>query len=244
MEKIRISKLLSERKVCSRREAEKFIDEGQVFLNGILVTEQGTKAYPTDRIEIGQSAKKERDQKVTIMLHKPLGIVSNLPEPGYTEASELIIEENHWQWDKRPFQEIVGPLNVVGRLDVNSKGLLLLTQDGRVAKQIIGPDSIVEKEYIVRFEGDLSERQLDFFREGITLDGKRLKRAGVERKDASTLRVILIEGKKRQLRRMCEVVGITVTSLKRVRIGSLQLGELPSGKWRYVDLSEFKLKST
>lgn len=240
MEKVRISKLLSERKVCSRREAEKYLDQGQIFLNGILVTEQGTKAYPTDRIEIGPSAKEDRDQKMTIMLHKPLGIVSNLPEPGYTEASELIVEENHWEEDPRPFEAPIGPLNVVGRLDVNSKGLLLLTQDGRVAKQIIGPDSAVEKEYIVRFEGSLSDRQLDLMREGLFLDGKKLKRAGVERKDANTLRVILIEGKKRQLRRMCEIVAITVTSLKRVRIGRLQLGNLPSGKWRFVDPAELR----
>lgn len=242
MEKIRVAKLLSERKICSRREAEKYLEQGQIYVNGILVTEQGTKAYPTDRIEIGSEARKEQGEKVTVMLHKPLGIVSNLPEPGYQEASELIVEENHWEWDRRHFEELSAPLHVAGRLDVNSKGLLLLTQDGRVAKQIIGPDSNVEKEYIVRFEGAVSERQLDLLREGsLFLDGKRLKRAGVERKDANTLRVILIEGKKRQLRRMCEIIGIAVTSLKRVRIGKLQLGNLPTGKWRYVDLKEVLL---
>ncbi len=243
MEKVRISKLLSERKVCSRREAEKYLEQGQIFLNGVLVTEQGTKAYPTDRIEIGPSAKEEQGQKVTVMLHKPLGIVSNLPEPGYREASDLIVEENHWEGDRRPFEELTAPLHVVGRLDVNSKGLLLLTQDGRVAKQIIGPSSVVEKEYIVRFEGFVTERQLDRLREGeLTIDGRRLKRAGVEQKDANTLRVVLIEGKKRQLRRMCEIIGITVTSLKRVRIGHLQLGDLPPGKWRYVDSAELRFK--
>ncbi len=238
MEKVRISKLLSERKVCSRREAEKYLEQGQIFLNGILVTEQGTKAYPTDTIEIGSSAKKEQGQKVTVMLHKPLGIVSNLPEPGYREASELIVEENHWERDRYSFQELTAPLHVVGRLDINSKGLLLLTQDGRVAKQVIGPEANMEKEYIVRFEGHLSERQADQLRKGIFLDGKLLKRAGVERMDAHTLRIILIEGKKRQLRRMCEIVGIEVTSLKRVRIGRLQLGDLPAGQWRYVDAKE------
>jgi len=238
MEKIRITKLLSERRICSRREAEAFIDQGQVFVNGVLVTEQGTKAYPTDQIEIGSDAKVEQNQKVTVMLHKPLGIVSNLPEPGYTEASSLIVEENHWEADRRPYEELIAPLNVVGRLDVNSKGLLLLTQDGRVAKQIIGPDARIEKEYIVRFQGDLHERQLDLLREGLSLDGKKLRRALVERKDEQTLRFVLVEGKKRQLRRMCEMVDLQVSSLKRVRIGQLQLGTLPSGKWRYVDSRE------
>ena len=241
MDKVRITKILSERKVCSRREAEKFIDEGQVFVNGVLVTEQGTKAYPTDRIEIGTSARKEQKEKVTVMLHKPLGIVSNLPEPGYREASELICKENHWEGDSSPFQKLASSLHVAGRLDVNSKGLLLLTQDGRVAKQIIGPDSNIEKEYIVRFEGVLNEKQLNLLRDGVLfLDGKRLKKTEVIRKDPNTLRIILIEGKKRQLRRMCEAVGIAVTSLKRVRIGRLQLGKLPPGKWRYVTSGELR----
>ena len=240
MEKIRISKLLSERRVCSRREAEKFIDEGLILLNGVPVTEQGTKAFPSDRIEIAEMGKRTQAEKVTVMLHKPLGIVSNLPEPGYVEASSLITQENHWEKDRRPFEELSAPLNVVGRLDVNSKGLLLLTQDGRIAKQIIGPTSNVEKEYIVRLQEGIRDRQLALLREGLSLDGKKLKRAVVERKDENTLLFILVEGKKRQLRRMCETIGVEVTSLKRVRVGNLQLGNLPSGQWRYVDPSEFR----
>lgn len=239
MEKIRITKLLSERKVCSRREAEKFIDERLILLNGVPVTEQGIKAFPSDRIEITETAKRMQKQKVTVMLNKPLGIVSNLPEPGYVEASSLITEENHWERDRRSFEGLIAPLNVVGRLDVNSKGLLLLTQDGRIAKQIIGPTSMVEKEYIVRIQDGIKDRQLALLREGLSLDGKKLKRAVVERKDEHTLLFILVEGKKRQLRRMCENIGVEVTSLKRVRIGNLQLGNLPSGQWRYVDPGEF-----
>jgi 23S rRNA pseudouridine2604 synthase len=239
MEKIRITKLLSERKVCSRREAEKFIDEGLILLNGTPVTEQGTRAYPSDRIEITETAKRTQAQKVTVMLHKPLGIVSNLPEPGYKEASSLITEENHWEGDRIPYSEPISPLNVVGRLDVNSKGLLLLTQDGRIAKQVIGPTSVVEKEYIVRIQDGIRDRQVAQLREGLYLDGKKLKKAVVERKDEQTLLITLVEGKKRQLRRMCENIGAEITSLKRVRIGNLQLGTLPSGQWRFVDPSEF-----
>jgi 23S rRNA pseudouridine2604 synthase len=238
MEKIRITKLLSERKICSRREAEKLIDEGKIRLNGKVVTEQGTRATREDRIEIDTQAIKLQDQKVTVMLHKPLGIVSNFPEDGYVEASTLITEENHWENDPQPFKEITGRLNVVGRLDINSKGLLLLTQDGRVAKQIIGPDSNIEKEYIVRYLGDLSPRNLELLREGLYLDGRKLKRAIVERHSANTLSFILKEGKKRQLRRMCEIINLEVTSLKRVRIGTLQLGDLPSGQWRFVSSAE------
>jgi 23S rRNA pseudouridine2604 synthase len=238
MEKIRIAKLLSERKMCSRREAEKFIDQGLVLLNGQVVTEQGTKASREDQLEISQVAKQVQDQKVTIMLHKPLGIVSNWPEPGYIEASALITEENQWEEDRHPFRKLAGQLNVVGRLDVNSKGLLLLTQDGRVAKEIIGPDSNVEKEYVVRYQGEISPQNLSLLREGLFLDGKKLKKADVKRHGENTLLFILKEGKKRQIRRMCERISLELTSLKRVRIGRLQLGDLPSGKWRFVDRSE------
>lgn len=236
VELFRITKLLSERGVCSRREAEQLIDEGRVYLNGEKVVQQGVKATRGDRLEVrGRSS-----EKITIMLHKPLGIVSNLPEDGYTQASELITKEN--QWDDKGYKEPLGQLNVVGRLDVNSKGLLILTQDGRVAKHIIGPDSSVEKEYIVRYRGFLSEENLRLLRHGLFLDGKPLKRAVVDRKDEGTLRIILQEGKKRQLRRMCELVGLEVFSLKRVRVGSLNLGDLPPGKWRFVDPSEISLQ--
>src|SRR5690606_37898633 len=128
-------------------------EAGLISLNGVVVTEQGTKAFRFDRIEIALSARQAQNQKVTVMLHKPLGIVSNFPESGYVEAASLIVEENHWEKDRRSYEPLTASLNVVGRLDVNSKGLLLLTQDGRVAKQIIGPASQVEKEYLVRFQG-------------------------------------------------------------------------------------------
>lgn len=240
MSLFRITKLLSERKICSRREAEKLIDEGKIFLNGVLVTEQGTKASRSDLIEVKKEAILAQNQKPTIMLHKPLGIVSNLPEPGYIEASTLITEENHWEQDQTSYAPIEGRLNVVGRLDVNSKGLLILTQDGRVAKKIIGPDSEVEKEYIVRYTGKVSEKTIALLSEGLYLDGKKLKKAIVERHSENTLRFVLREGKKRQIRRMCEIVHLDVTSLKRVRVGSLQLGKLPSGKWRFVSASELQ----
>lgn len=238
MEPIRITKLLSERGVCSRREAEKWIDLGLVYLNGKQVTEQGTKALPSDDLQVSDEAQKAQEKKVTVMLHKPLGIVSNLPEDGYVEASCLITKENHWENDPHPFEEITSSLNVVGRLDVNSKGLLLLTQNGQVAKKVIGPDSNLEKEYILRFQGHIREKELALLRSGLFLDGKKLKQAKVELKDQNTLLITLKEGKKRQLRRMCDLIGLEVTSLKRVRVGNLQLGALPSGKWRFVDPSE------
>ncbi len=232
MEPIRISKILAKRGVCSRREAETLIDEGKVYLNGKPVLQQGMKALPSDTIEV----RGETEEKATIMFHKPVGIVSNLPEKGYTEASECITSETQWKGKSKRVP--TGQLNVVGRLDINSKGLLLLTQDGRVAKKVIGPDSDVEKEYIVYFSGDLTSDILALLRYGLKLDGKPLKRAVVEQTQKNALRFVLKEGKKRQLRRMCDLVGLKVTGLKRVRVGKLQLDDLPLGMWRYVSPDE------
>ncbi len=227
MEEERISKLMAQRGLCSRREAEKYMTEGRVRVNGVLITELGTKAPLDAQIDFDHKGL----QKLTIALNKPLGIVSNLPQDNYREAKELITPEN--RYDKGP---PVDPesLHVVGRLDVNSKGLLLFSSDGRVAKTIIGPDSLVEKEYIVRFDAPVPEMALDKLRFGLRLDGRQLKRAKVKRIESQTISIILSEGRNRQIRRMCELVGLQITSLKRVRIGNIQLGTLPVGKWMVV----------
>lgn len=232
MEEERISKLMARRGLCSRREAEQYMTEGRVRVNGVLVTEQGTKVPIDAQIDFDH----KNLQKVTIALNKPLGIVSNLPQDNYQEAIELIIPEN--RYDKGPPID-PGSLHVVGRLDVNSKGLLLFSSDGRVAKAIIGPDSQIEKEYVVRFDGPVPERALDMLRFGLRLDGRQLKRAEVTRTGDQAISIILREGRNRQIRRMCELVGLYIISLKRVRIGNIQLGTLPVGKWMVV--SEFDL---
>ena len=227
MKEERVSKLMAQRGLCSRREAEQYIAEGRVRVDGVLVTEQGTKALLNAKISFDNTG----IQKVTIALNKPLGIVSNLPQDNYREAKELITPEN--RYDKGA---PVDPksLHVVGRLDVNSKGLLLFSSDGRVAKSIIGPKSEVEKEYIVRFDAPVSKSAMERLRFGLKLDGKPLKWAEVKRMGDQAISIVLREGKNRQIRRMCEIVGLRVISLKRVRIGNIQLGSLPLGKWMVV----------
>ena len=129
-----------------------------------------------------------------------------------------------------------------GRLDIDSVGLLVLTQDGRIAKQLIGEDTSIEKEYLVRVKymksGKLPDADLQRLNHGLSLDGKPLLPAKVQWQNDDQLRFILREGKKRQIRRMCELVGLKVTGLKRVRIGKVRLGNLPEGKWRYIDADE------
>src|SRR5690606_337561 len=121
-----------------------------------------------------------------------------------------------------------------GRLDIDSTGILVLTQDGRVARQLIGEDSTIEKEYLVRVEGELSAAGLKLLNHGLELAGVKLKPAKVSWQNEDQLRFVLREGRKRQIRRMCELVGLHVVGLKRVRIGSVTLGKLPVGQWRYL----------
>ncbi|HKK17274.1 MAG TPA: pseudouridine synthase, partial [Opitutales bacterium] len=177
----------------------------------------------------------------TILINKPVGLVSGQAEDGYKPASTLITPSNHWKEDRssRKFdpRQLKG-LEPAGRLDIDSTGLLVLTQDGRVAKQIIGENSSVDKEYLVRVTGQLSEKGLKLLNHGLELDGKKLKPAKVSWQNEDQLRFILREGKKRQIRRMCELVGLQVVGLKRIRIGNVMLGNLPPGKWRYLGQNE------
>ena len=240
-EPIRLSKLMSERGLCSRREADTYIERGWVWVDGARVSELGTKVDPNCAIRLDPLANKQQQQRVTLLLNKPVGYVSGQPEPGYKPAVILIRPETLWQ-DGRAGQAFhpvhLKGLAPAGRLDIDSTGLLVLTQDGRIAKQLIGDHSEIEKEYLVRVNGRLSAEQLALLNHGLSLDGQRLRPAQVAWQNSDQLRFILKEGRKRQIRRMCELVGLKVTGLKRVRIGEIHLGDLPTGQWRYMHADE------
>jgi 23S rRNA pseudouridine2604 synthase len=236
-EAVRLSKLMSERGLCSRREADSYIEKGLVFVDGRRVAELGTKVDPDCAIRLDREARVQQQQRVTLLLHKPVGYVSGQPEPGYQPAAALIRPETLWQGGRTGpafSREHLRGLAPAGRLDIDSTGLLVLTQDGRIAKQLIGDDSDIEKEYLVRVEGRLDERGLALLNHGLSLDGRKLRPAKVAWQNADQLRFILKEGRKRQIRRMCDLVGLRVAGLKRVRIGRVRLGELPLGRWRYL----------
>lgn len=239
-EKIRLSKLMANKGMCSRREADEYIAKGLVLVDGKPITELGTKVSPLAKVTFAAEALKQQKQLVSIMLNKPVGFVSAQPEPPYRPAIQLITRENFFGELKSPLSSAqFEGLAVAGRLDIDSQGLLLFTQDGRIAKGIIGENSNIEKEYLVRVQGQLSPSDLKRLRDGsMTLDGKKLKTAKVEWINEDQLRFVLTEGKKRQVRRMCEMVGLKVTGLKRVRIGQLRLGDLPEGQWRYLSPQE------
>jgi 23S rRNA pseudouridine2604 synthase len=274
----RLNKRMAELGLCSRREADAWIEQGWVLVNG-RPAEMGVKVGPNDRVEVDPRAKGHQDAQVTILLHKPMGYVSGQAEDGHEPAIMLINPRTHWAGDssKRRFTPTqLRSLAPSGRLDIDSTGLLVLTQDGRVARQLIGEDSEMEKEYLVRVTytgqensaaanaasatyggranqlsaiGDhdrvtnnvqavFPKAQLERLRHGLSLDGKPLKHAQVEWQNPEQLRFVLTEGKKRQIRRMCEQVGLQVVGLKRIRIGHVQLGQLPAGQWRYLGAHE------
>ncbi|WP_413574495.1 pseudouridine synthase [Bdellovibrio sp. HCB290] len=238
-EKVRLSKLMAERGICSRREADDYISRGLVMVNGEKIDQLGTKVDPNVKITLEAEALKQQKRLATILLNKPIGYVSSQPEPQYIPAIRLITQENQFGESKQRLKpEHLKGIAVAGRLDIDSQGLLLFTQDGRIAKKIINEETKLEKEYIVRVQGQLPDDKLKLLRHGLVLDGKELKPAIVEWINDDQLRFILKEGKKRQIRRMCEAVGLKVTGLKRVRIGNIRLGKLPEGKWRFLEDDE------
>lgn len=237
-ELVRLSKLMASRGICSRREADSFIEKGLVKVDGVIIDTLGTKVSPSAQITLLQEARKAQSRLVTIMLNKPIGYVSAQAEDGYQPAIVLINEKNRFGVGAKLQPENLKGLAVIGRLDIDSQGLLLFSQDGRLARSVIGEDSNIEKEYLVRVGGSLSREGLALLRHGLVLDGRELLPARVEWLNDDQLRFVLREGKKRQIRRMCEAVGLRVLGLKRVRIGRLRLRDLPEGKWRYVDAGE------
>jgi 23S rRNA pseudouridine2604 synthase len=234
--KIRVSKLLADQGLCSRREADRYIEQGLVLVDGEVVTELGTRAYAHQKVELASSAKLAQSKRITVILNKPVGYVSHDDDDRrYPPAVTLLTPDRLWQAkpSKAPSPRMsTRGMAPAGRLDIDSTGLLVLTQDGRIARQLIGEDSAIEKEYLVRVEGTLSAQGLKLLNHGLSLDGVALKSAKVSWQNDEQLRFVLREGKKRQIRRMCELVGLKVTGLKRIRIGQITLGPLPLGQWR------------
>ncbi|MEK7890937.1 pseudouridine synthase [Burkholderia contaminans] len=247
---MRLSKRMSELGMCSRREADEWIEKGWVLVDGERIDTLGTKVRADQKIEIDERASAAQAAQVTILLHKPVGYVSGQAEDGYEPAAVLITRANRWSGDHSPVRfspQHLHALAPAGRLDIDSTGLLVLTQNGVIAKQLIGEQSDIDKEYLVRVR--FGERLIDIdqhfpaeslakLRHGLELDGVALKPAMVSWQNGEQLRFVLREGKKRQIRRMCELVGLDVIGLKRIRMGRVMLGALPQGQWRYLSADE------
>ncbi len=229
----RINKWLAQNGVCSRREAEDLIARGLVSIDGVAVMDAGHKIAPGQTLVLSDGA---LGAHTSVVIHKPVGIVSAQPEGDQVPAARLLRPENQWG-DKGPIPGSKQTLPALGRLDQDSRGLLILSDDGVLAKAIIGPESTLEKEYRVRVRGEITDEKLDWLRHGLELDGRQLKPARVAAK-GDLMGFILREGRNRQIRRMCELVDLEVYDLLRVRIGPLVLGELPEGMWRHLASEE------
>jgi 23S rRNA pseudouridine2604 synthase len=275
---LRLNKRMAELGMASRREADEWIGKGWVKVDGVIAT-MGMQVLPNVKIEITKQAQGQQANQVTILINKPLGLVSGQAEDGHEPAITLVQPQNRWTDDNARFffhPSQLKSLVPAGRLDIDSTGLLVLTQDGRVARQLIGENSEMEKEYLVRvvytgtenaaaatsaaatYGGKVTQlsriddddpvstdvqsvfpaEKLRLLRHGLSLDNQPLKHAKVEWQNPEQLRFVLTEGKKRQIRRMCELVGLKVVGLKRVRVGHVMLGNLPVGQWRYLQPHE------
>jgi len=227
---------MAQRGLCSRREADRFIEQGLVSVDGEMVNVLGTRIDPEQTITLHQKALAEQTGLCTVLINKPPGYVSGLPEQGYQSAVMLVTRSNAVNPSgKIPDRRGLAP---AGRLDIDSTGLIVFTQDGRIARKLVGADSEIEKEYVVTVYGDITDARLKRLRYGLELDGKPLKPADVESLGNGEIKFVLTEGRKRQIRRMCEMVDLEVNLLKRTRIGNITLSGIPRGKWRLLKPGE------
>lgn len=239
----RVAKLMAARGLCSRREAERLIDAGQVVVDGVVVRQQGMKAAADAAIHITAAGAALLGDRLTIALHKPVGIVSTQPEPGQTEAWELVrVDTAYGAVDADTVGRLAkdaSSLSAAGRLDRASRGLLVLTQDGTVARRIIGGAG-VEKAYLVHTAEPPSDQQIRKLNGPLVLDDQPLRPMRVERAGEHLLRFVLMEGRKHQIRRLCRRFGLTVDDLLRTAVGPIALGDLPEGRWRLVTHAELE----
>lgn len=233
----RVNKWLAQSGVCSRREAEALIAKGLVFIDGQRVDDAGRKIEAGQTLVLNDSAQTLLETSLSVVIHKPVGVVSGQPEPKQVPAVRLLTKAALWG-DSPAIPGFENKLAPVGRLDMDSRGLLILSEDGVLAKAIIGPESELDKEYQVRVAGKVTDSKLGMLRHGLSLDGRKLKPAKVALVGEQQLRFVLKEGRNRQIRRMAEAVGLHVVDLLRTRIGPLELGELPEGRWRPLSPEE------
>jgi 23S rRNA pseudouridine2604 synthase len=230
----RDNKWLASEGVCSRREAEELIGSGLVRIDGERVNDPGRKILPGQTIDVIAAS---ATPKISVVINKPVGFVSAQPEGDQAPAARLLTRANLiGRAEVMPTSRT--SLAPLGRLDQDSRGLLVLSEDGVLAKALIGEQSKLDKEYLVAVRGQIDERKLALLRHGLQLDGRQLKPAKIDVVEPQCLRFVLLEGRNRQIRRMCELVGLEVVDLLRVRIGPLQLRDLPEGKWRRLSADE------
>jgi len=241
MELPRLSRRMSELGLCSRREADEWIENGWVSVDGVVITTLGARVHPKAKIEIRDEASRHQTESVTIVMNKPVDYACGPAEDGHAAAAGLIRAENRWAEDATGFKfkpTHLRGLALAGRLDTDASGMLVFTQEVSVARRLVGDDTRAEKEYLVRVDGELAPDGLQRLKHGLSLDEVKLKPAQVSWQSEGQLRFVIRDNRKQLIQRMCELVGLRVTGIKRIRIGSVSLGKLPAGQWRYLRTDE------
>lgn len=240
-EQVRLNKLMADRGLCSRREADKFIEAGQVLINGVEVAQVGQKVSPDIELEIKQAAQEKLKERFVVIMNKPIGVVSNLPEPGQQTASDLISRDNFkGRSSVEELQNVMkykDQLAVAGRLDRASRGLLVLSNDGRVIREIT-QSTWCKKTYLVALHQQVEASQIKRLKEKRKLGRWDLLPMQVEQVAPRKLKFVLQEGKKHQIRDCCRSVGLTVKDLFRTQIGPIELKNLKKGEWRLLSSNE------
>lgn len=225
MTRMRLQKWLSAAGVCSRRQGESLISQGRVSVNGVQVLALGTKIDPAkDTVELDGRPVGRDEQMLYIALNKPAGYVTSCRHPGEKVVVELVDTPQR--------------IYPVGRLDKDSTGLLLLTNDGRLHHRLSHPSFDHEKEYEVVVDRPIADEALESMAAGLVLEGSRTRPARVLRRSAKKFRIVLQEGRNRQIRRMAAQLGYRVIQLKRIRMANVRLGNLPLGGWRHLSQVE------
>ncbi len=222
----RLNKFIASCGICSRRKADELIQSGRIKVNGEVVKDLGVKVSLEDKVELDGKTISKEEKKVYLMLNKPVGYVTTVSdEKGRKNVLDLIYE------DVRVYP--------IGRLDMYTEGLLLLTNDGDFANKLMHPKFEIDKRYIVTTDTKVTRKMLETLRNGVNIGDYVTREAKVEKIDEDNISITIHEGKNRQVRRMCEAVGIKVLKLKRTNYGPVSLGELPVAKYRH--LTDFEL---
>jgi len=223
MEKIRINKFIAEAGICSRREADRLLEAGKVQVNGIKAT-LGDRVSLEDEVTVNGQAISQNAEKLYIAFHNPYSVTTTTDKNSDNTVMDYI--------------DIPSRIYPVGRLDVQSSGLLLLTNDGDIVNKILKSKHKLEKEYLVTLDKPIQQEDLQHLREGVRLEERKTLPATVKKITDCEIDMIIVQGMNRQIRRMCETLGYEVKKLERIRIGKIQLDAIPSGKWRYLTKQE------
>lgn len=223
----RLNKYIASCGICSRRKAEDYIVKGRIKINDIVVQDLARLVAPDDVVKLDNKVITKEDKKVYIALNKPKGYVTTSKD----------------QFDRKNVLDLINEdvrVYPVGRLDMYTEGLLILTNDGDFSNRMMHPKNKIEKTYLVTTDTNITDEQIEKLKSGVDIGDYITRPAKVNIKDKNRLEIIISEGKNRQVRRMCESVGINLLNLKRIKVGTIELGNLQTGKYRYLTEEEIK----